>query len=750
MRRLMWFAVGFAVICAIGAYFPMGMWILVPALPAAVVSVLLGILGRDNRRCRIGSVILAGCCVACVWCFLFERLWIAPLRSYDDTELTSTVEITEYSTPTDYGSVTEGRLLLDGRQRKVRLYTDGEEQLSPGDTLTGTFRVRLTVDGGARESTYYQGEGVFLLAYGEDVKRIPGTGRELRHFPARLRWKLSDILQNTFPADTRGFAKALLLGDDRDIDYETDTALKLSGIRHVIAVSGLHVAILFSFVYKLVAKRRWLTALFGIPVLFLFAAAAGFTPSVLRAVLMQSLMILAMLVNKEYDPPTGLAFAVLVMLFINPFAILSVSLQLSGSCIIGMFLLSERVSKYLLSEKRLGTGKGRSIKARFVRSLAGSVSVSVSTIAVTAPLSALYFGTVSIIGILTNFLTLWAVTLSFYGVIAVCAVGAVFLPLAKLLASAVSWGIRYVTAVAGLLAKLPMAAVYTNSVYILLWLVFIYVLILIFAAGDRARGGLLTLCVLGSLIISVGLSWAEPRLERYRVTVLDVGQGQSVLLQSRGSYYLVDCGGSVDTRAADAAAQALLSQGVSRLDGLILTHYDADHAAGAELLLTRIRTEAVYLPEIDEDNPLRQRIAALYPERTDWITEETTLEGENFRLSLYPGQSSGNDNESCMCVLFQTENCDILITGDRNSSGEQYLLEQADLPELELLVAGHHGAASSTGLPLLAATRPKCVAISVAEDNTYGHPHADVLRRLALFGCEVYRTDERGTIVFRG
>ena len=78
------------------------------------------------------------------------------------------------------------------------------------------------------------------------------------------------------------------------------------------------------------------------------------------------------------------------------------------------------------------------------------------------------------------------------------------------------------------------------------------------------------------------------------------------------------------------------------------------------------------------------------------------------------------------------------------------MLEQADLPELELLVAGHHGAASSTGLPLLAATRPKCVAISVAEDNAYGHPHADVLRRLALFGCEVYRTDERGTIVFRG
>ena len=747
MRRLMWFTIGFALVCGIGAYTPLGVWILALFVPACAGAILLKRPGQGRLWQGIAAVILAGACLGSVWCFALERFYIQPVRKYDNTEITAAITVSDYGTETDYGAAADGNITLEGRRYKMRVYTDGTARLSPGDTLEGTFRLRLTTAGGARESAYYQGEGTFLLAYARDVEHRTGSGTAFRYFPARLRNRLTGLLRSAFPEDTQGFARALLLGDDRDIDYQTDTALKISGIRHVIAVSGLHVAILFSYVSKLVGKQRWLTAIVGIPVLFLFAAAAGFTPSILRAVLMQSLMILAMLVDREYDPPTALAFAVLVMLVINPLAILSVSLQLSAGCIVGMFLLSERISRFILGEKG---GKGRSIKGKLVRWFSGSVSVSVSTMVVTAPLSAMYFGTVSVVGILTNLLTLWAVTLSFYGIIAVCGLSAIFLPGGKLLAWLVSWLIRYVTAAAGVMSGFPLAAVYTNSVYTVLWLVFVYVLILVFLAGDRKRGGLAALCVAGSLLLSVGFTWLEARLENYRVTVLDVGQGQSVLVQSRGSCYLVDCGGSVDTRAADAAAQALLSQGIYRLDGLILTHYDEDHAAGAELLLTRIRTEAIYLPDIDEENPIRCRLAAEYPALIRWVTEEMNVNEDPLSVSLFPGKKSANDNESCLCVLFQTEKCDILITGDRNSAGERYLLEQTSLPELELLIAGHHGAASSTGFELLAATRPKCVAISVGEGNSYGHPHEDTLRRLEIFGCEVCRTDQMGDIVFRG
>ena len=99
--------------------------------------------------------------------------------------------------------------------------------------------------------------------------------------------------------------------------------------------------------------------------------------------------------------------------------------------------------------------------------------------------------------------------------------------------------------------------------------------------------------------------------------------------------------------------------------------------------------------------------------------------------------------------MFQAGDCDILITGDRSTEGELALLRSVQLPQLEILVAGHHGSQYSTGVLLLEATKPDIVLISVGEDNPYGHPSEEVLQRLALYGCEIYRTDQCGTIVIR-
>ena len=103
-----------------------------------------------------------------------------------------------------------------------------------------------------------------------------------------------------------------------------------------------------------------------------------------------------------------------------------------------------------------------------------------------------------------------------------------------------------------------------------------------------------------------------------------------------------------------------------------------------------------------------------------------------------------------MCILFQIENCDILITGDRDIDGESRLLQQAKIPGLDVLVVGHHGASTSTGLDLLYETKPKIAVISVGEDNPHGHPHTQTLRRLQRVDCLIRRTDLEGTIIIRG
>jgi competence protein ComEC len=106
-----------------------------------------------------------------------------------------------------------------------------------------------------------------------------------------------------------------------------------------------------------------------------------------------------------------------------------------------------------------------------------------------------------------------------------------------------------------------------------------------------------------------------------------------------------------------------------------------------------------------------------------------------------------SDNESGLCVLFQTENCAILITGDRNGFGERMLMRSIEIPELDVLVVGHHGAGDSACEELLSAATPEYAIISVGEDNFYGHPAEETLDRLRAFGCIIYRTDLHGTVI---
>jgi competence protein ComEC len=461
---------------------------------------------------------------------------------------------------------------------------------------------------------------------------------------------------------------------------------------------------------------------------------------------MQSLMILAMLVNREYDPPSALAFAVLAMLAVNPFTIASVGFQLSVASIIGIFLYCSELQQYFMS---LGAKPKGKLGKRLKSWVAGSISVTLSAMVTTVPLCAWYFGMVSTVSVLTNLLTLWVVTIVFCGIMFACLLGALWLPSGQGIAWMISWPMRYVLMIADFFSKLPYSAVYTSSVYIVAWLIFCYVLFMVFMRNKKKHPGLFAACIALGLAAAICCTAFETKPEGFAVTVIDVGQGQCVLLQTREEAYLVDCGNTQGEDAADAAIPELLTRGVFRLDGLIMTHYDKDHAAGVNALLDWIPADKLYLPDATPENELRRQIVSENSDSIQWILEEICLEVEEGTLTIYPSSQTDEANESSLCILFQVENYDILITGDRSIAGEEELLAMTDLPELELLVAGHHGSGSSTGLALLTETKPITVVISVGEDNSYGHPHQDALTRLELFGCNVLRTDQMGTITFR-
>ena len=748
MRRLMWFTIGFTVACAVGVLWVSGTWLLVLG---GIALVFFGISCLFRKPIiRKTACVLLGCAIGFAWLWGFDTFYLKPVRQMDGHTKLLTIEVSDYSTRTESGIVAEGKLKLNGKRYSVQFYINDDSSLAPGDRVEGGFRLRYT-GGGAENPTFHRGKGIFLLAYPKGSHTVVyGEKIPVTYYAPLIRQRILDLLENLFPEDTSAFAKALLLGETAELDYQTSSALKISGVYHVAAVSGMHVSILFAVICLLCANRRWLIAFVGIPVLFLFAAVAGFTPSIVRACIMQTLMIFALLADREYDPPTALAAAVLILLAVNPISITSVGLQLSVGCMAGIFLFSEKAFQFFFNRIRKGNARKGRAKIKAASWIAGCVSMTLGSMALTMPLTAAYFGNVSIVGILTNLLILWPASLSFYGLVISCVLGFLWMPLGSMLGWLISWPIRFIIMVSNMISKFPLSAVYTNSIYIIAWLIFAYILVTVFLKSKKKHPWTLTVCLLVGLAGALACSWIEPRQDNYRFTALDVGQGQCLILQSQGEYYMVDCGGDSGDTAADRAAQFLFSQGIFRLDGVIVTHYDADHAGGIAQILDRVKVDKVYLPVLAGESDIRDEIVQKHSEIVSWVEESVYLPLPNGSLSIYPSFVTEDDNESSLCILFQPENCDILITGDRSEEGEMALLEYTDLPDLEILVAGHHGSRTSTSWQLLNETRPEIVIISVGEDNRYGHPAWETLERLSLFGCSVYRTDTEGSIIFRG
>ena len=742
MRILMWFTIGFVAACAGGVYLlPPDMLV-----PLAVMALALGVtalLGVKRwRAMRIILVLLLGVGAGALRYHHFQSVTLMPVKQLDGQTVEAELTARDYPYETSYGYAVEAETDIEGKIYKVRVYLDEAASLEPGERFLSTFRFRFTEPKEGERVSYLQSTSVFLTADQRDELTRLGLSEEwIRYLPARITRIAKEILQEAFPEDIYPFIKAVLLGDTSDLSYEVDTDLKISGIRHVVAVSGLHVSILYGFVEVLTGKKRFLTALIGLPVLLLFAAVAGFTPSVTRACVMAGLMILSKLLDKEYDGPTALGAACLLMLVLDPVSVGSVSLQLSAGCVAGILMFQGKIQAWI--DKRIRNVEKKE-RTRLKSWFSASAAVTLGAMSLTTPLSAYYFGTVSIIGVLTNLLTLWVLNVVFIGIIATCLLGLIYMPAAVIAGKLLAWPVRYVLLVARLLSRMPFSAVYTASPFIVGWLILTYIFLAVFALTKGKRAPLYILGISLSLCVAVGLSWLRPAFSSCRVTVLDVGQGQSVIVQTEGKAFLVDCGGSYPQSVADAVSAELLSMGISRLDAVILTHEDTDHSGALPYLLTRIDADLLILPATAGGYEIPQMDAQIL-----WTDRLTRLAFGDAAVTLYPPTFSTLNNENSLCILFDTEKCDILFTGDRSHRGEEVLLAQYPIPKVDLLIAGHHGSKNSTGDTLLAAVRPETVIISVGKNNVYGHPAPELLERLQIFGCAVARTDLDGKIVYR-
>lgn len=754
MRKLCIFAAGFAAVIA-GCVLlrPGAMICLAGAIFALAGLVLFFLPGKTARR---AAIFCLGLCLGFLRYAAYRQFTLAPALRVNEQTLSVSAVATDYPRQTRYGSSVAAELTLEGKTYDAVVYLrETDAEIRPGDTLSLMAQLELTQDEADETGTYLRSRGTILLAKARSAVFV--SSREsipLRFYPAQLAHLLRQSVNALFPEDVAGFLCALLTGQRDILPTEVQIALSNAGIYHVVAVSGMHVSILLGMILLLCRSRRRLAACIGVPVVFVFVLMTGASASAVRAGCMQILLLLAPLVRRENDPPTSIMAALTLLLTVNPYSVLDVGLQLSFSSITGILLFSGGIYRQLSTLRPLR----RALLARkpvswLARTMLSAFSCSLGSAALSFPLLALHFGTVSLIAPLTNTLCLWAVTLIFTLGLLICLAALVFGQLLAGPAWLLSFLVRGVLGLSSLLARLPLAALYLENGYMWLLATAYYAAVLRYALRPKA-GEARILALALALVFAVGLplSYLDYHLPSFCFTAVDVGQGQCLIYRSGSEVCMIDCGGTQDD-SGELAARFLQANGVYRVQALILTHYDADHANGVCQLLRRCRVQRLYLPDVEDETQLRAQIEA-QAERSGceiiFVRDDMQLPLGRAGVQIFAPVSTLSSNDCGLSCLLSQEEYDILITGDMTQQAEWRLLSLHELPQIELLVVGHHGSKSSTSEALLALTRPRCAIISVGKNNSFSHPAQQTLLRLARAGTAVYRTDESGTITIRG
>ncbi len=741
MRRLAIFAGSFSLGIFLAQYLLPNRWL----LPAAVLCLSLGTaaLRLPWAWRRRGVVIGAALALGLGYHWLYARQVQRPMEALADTDAAVTMTLLDYAEPTAYG--TKATVRIKGLPGKAVYY--GDETLlalQPGQEIRANVHLRSS--GRIRDEgvSVFTSKGVFLLAYARGEGAFgKGTMESLRWWPVRLGRAMRERIGEMMDGDAAGFLTAILTGDTTVLSEGAAWALSEAGMYHILAVSGMHCGFLLLLLRALVGRhRRRLLAGVTTVLLVGYAMLAGARPSMVRACVMLVFLLAAPLFQRESDAPTSLLTALCLILLANPFAAASIGLQLSFGAVAGIFWLTPKLHRMLLGEKK---------HSKAFRFIVLGFSATMGALVFTMPLTAYYFGLVVLVSPISNLLCLWAASVVFISGLLAVFLGFLCPPLGNLAGVVPALFSRYILAVAHLLAKLPYHAVYTENPYLKYWMVFLY---LLFAAAfftkPKGRRKYLAAAVCGAATLAVTVYLGAARYQSpLDALVLDVGQGQSVLLASDRHFALVDCGSANNWQdPGEKAVHQLRTMGCRTLDYLILTHYDSDHINGAVKVLEHIPVSTLVVSELPEAGSQGDAVLAAAEARGTELRVLAAAEHAGLgsaSLTIYPPVSDGEDNERGLSLLASAGETDLLITGDMDAATERRLLTSYDLPDIEILVAGHHGSKHSTSDDLLEALSPETACISVG-DNSYGHPSKEAVRRLAGHGCAIYRTDLQGSI----
>lgn len=645
---------------------------------------------------------------------------------------------------------------------KFLVYLEENLPVTIGDTVSGSGRFYELAGkrnpGDFDFRSYYQRQNIFGRIYqGNKTNPViyPDSSVSARRTLDNIRQAIRLMIDRQAGGQAAGLVNALILGDKSGIDPDTRDAFIVSGVVHVLAVSGLHVGyvlLIFTAIGGL-ARLPWgWDKLMVILALMAFATLTGGKPSVVRATLMAAVYVLAPLVNRNSNLANIIAVSALVLLLIKPDYIVDPGFLLSFTAVISIVIFYNLFNNLLPLNWRVNEIKNPGLKT-----LWGLTLVSLSAQLGTLPLTIMYFQRIPVIALLANLMVVPLV-----GVLVACGfllllvgwfplIGFIVGSAAKLVAETI------IILTSGL-ARIPNASLnFTQPDWLDLTVYLALISILFLIKYQKFSKVLIISLVTTNLVV---WHWAVER-DTMDLVFMDVGQGdaclivtpdhQAVLIDAGEKNYRVDMGSRV-------VLPVLRQLSVERIKYLVMTHPHSDHIGGVTSVLNEVSVDTIWDTTIDHHSQMYDDIKTQLQENetalihpfaggTRWLFPALHLAVLLPDSAYFNHLKSINNRSIVIKLIYGT--CSFLLMADLEQEGEEILCSLGGGLKADILKAGHHGSITSTRPRFLDLVDPEIAVISVGTGNKFQHPSATVISRLTAAGVQLHRTDRQQALWLR-
>lgn len=536
--------------------------------------------------------------------------------------------------------------------------------------------------------------------------------------------------------------KAMLLGNKNELDSEVKDLYQRSGISHILAISGLHISLIGMGIYKLLRRIRIpliVASCVAIFIMINYGIMIGLSASSYRAIVMFILQVTAKVVKRTYDTLTALALASLLILIEQPLYIYHAGFLLSFGAVMGIALLYPILSKWI------------PCKNKILQSFMTSLSVSLFTF----PIILYFFYEFPVYSILLNLIVVPSMVIVVFSGVLLVLSGSLWLGLGKIASIPCSIFLKIYEVSCYASSRLP------GSTWIIgqpkEWQIFIYyflIIVLVFFTRITKKWIQVTV-IIGAFFILI-LRFEKETM----ITVLDVGQGDGICIQSEsGHTYLIDGGSTSKSKVGTYQIIPFLKyKGIQRVDYIFITHLDSDHNSGILELISNGRTEGITIGKIvmskatakDDAFTSFMEICNNNNIKVEFMKTGDTVKEEFITFTcLHPAADfiGNNRNATSLVLRLDCGSFHGMFTGDVEADGEQVLIEELkEETQYNFLKVAHHGSNSSSTLSFLEKVNPEIAVISCGKNNSYGHPHKETIANLNQVTDHIFITKDYGAI----